>query len=534
MVLKKPYAFLIKNFRLIHLILAIPVFYLTYKSMNLVSFFNDYVANDYSLTVNGELTEIFLSPLMYIAVLLIILGSIAVYLLFKYKEKPRNNYIAIIIYYFIFFILLSVSHGILEVMTSETIEASLARSYRDISLLVVLPQYYFCIFTILRGLGFNIKKLNFADDLRELEISEKDDEEFEFVVGVEGYKAKRTFRRFIREFSYYIKENTFIFIIILLMAIIGIGTSIYLNRDKYEVNYKQGEVFGYKVFTVSIEDSIITNLSYNGKVISKDKYYLIIKLNLRNNDIYETLLDYTDFKIKVSDKLIYPIIDKGEYFADYATPYDGKKIKSQEENTYLLVYELTEEQIEDEFELKIYNGVSTEKGALNTRYTNIALEPILINETKEVKTVQLAEKLDLVNSNIGNTNLTINNYQITNKYTYNYERCFNNKCHNYTDYVAVDYFSNGSSTLLVMDYNLLLDKNSAYSRYIKSQKAFFDNFVSIKYKVDDTEFKSSIKNLTPTNIQNVLVLQVNDQIKNADELKLLITIRNKIYIIKLK
>jgi len=535
MILKKPYAFLIKNFRLIHLILAIPIIYLTYKFTNIVSFFNDYIANNYSLTINGDLSSIFINAFMYLGTALIILAAIAVYFLFKYKEKPRNNYIAIIIYYLILFIVLSVSHNILDVMEVEVIEASLARTYRDISILLLLPQIYFCLFTVLRALGFNIKKLNFADDLKELEISEKDNEEFEFVVGVEGYKAKRTFRRFLREFSYYIKENTFIFIALIFLVVVGMGTSYYLNRDNSEVNYKMNKEFIYKNFTISVADSITTNLAYNGKIISKDKYYLILKLDIANNTNDNVLLEHSNFRILIDNKYLFPIIDKASYFADYATPYDGKKIAANSSNTYVLVYELTKEELREEYLLKIYNGVNKDKNEWKSKYSNIELKPLLISEKSNVKTVNIREKLELTNSNIGNTSLTINRYQLTNKYIYDYERCYNNSCKNYTDYVAVDYFSSGQgSTLLVLDYDLLLDKKSAYSNYIKSKNAFFSNFASVKYEVNETEYIITPQNITPTNLDNTVVFQINSQIKDAKKIELLITIRNKIYTIKLK
>ncbi len=535
MILKKPYAFLIKYFRLIHLALAVPVIYLAYKSTNIVTFFNDYVANNYSLTINGELSTIFINSLMYLGIVLIILSSIAVYLLFKYKEKPRKHYVAIIIYYLLLFILISITHNILEVMQASAIEASIARSYRDISLLLVLPQYYFGIFIVLRALGFNVKKLNFADDIKELEISEKDSEEFEFVVGVEGYKAKRTFRRFIREFSYYIKENTFIFIAIVLLTLIGIGTTFYLNRDEKDIYYKQGDVFSYRTFTVNVEDSITTNLAYNGSIIAKNKYYLILKINLKNNSTNDQKLEYDNFRLQVGKNLMFPILDKASYFADYATPYDGKNITSQKEGDYVLVYELSKEQLQDEYDLLIYNNFKKEKDTIKTKYIHIKLTPILIDQTSEVNTVNLKDTLDLTNSNIGDTKLTINNYQITNKYMYNYERCYNNDCKTYTDYVTVNYNNSGNgSTLLILNYDLVLDLESNYSNYIKSERTFFNNFGSIKYKIGETEYVSQILNVTPNNTRDLLALQVSDRIKEATEIEFLITVRNKIYGVKLK
>lgn len=535
MILKKPYAFLIKYFRLIHIILAIPMFYLVYKSNNIVNFFNEYVENNYSLTVNGELTSMFINNLMYLGIILIILATLAVYFLFRYKEKPRKHYVAIVVYYLLLLVLFNVCHNILEVMQFDVLEASIARTYRDISLLIVLPQYYFCIFVLLRGFGFNIKKLNFADDLKELEISEKDSEEFEFVLGVDGHKTKRTIRRFFREFSYYIKENTFIFVSLICLALIGLGTSIYLNRDEIEKKYYQGDSFKYQNLLINIEDSIKTNLAFNGTEVTKGKYYLIIKLHVENNNSFDTKLSYTNFRIKIANDYIMPIVDKSNYFADYATPYSGELISAQEKNTYLLVYQLEKEQLQEEYELKIYNKFKEDNGVFTTKYITVGLTPILMDRTEEVQSTTLNSELDLTNSNIGNTKLTVNYYNITNKYTYNYERCYNNICKNYTDYVSVDYFHTGmGSTLLVIKYDLKLDKNSAYSGYIKSEKAFFTNFASVSYKIGETEYKIIPVNLTPDNTENTLVLQVNEQIKDADEINFHITVRNKIYTINLK
>lgn len=535
MILKKPYAFLIKYFRLIHIILVLPMFYLVYKSNNIVNFFNEYVENHYSLTVNGELTSMFINNLMYFGIVIIILATLAVYFLFRYKEKPRKHYIAIVIYYLLLFILLNVCHNILEIMQFDVLEASLARTYRDVSLLIVLPQYYFCIFVLLRGLGFNIKKLNFADDLKELEISEKDSEEFEFVLGVDGHKTKRTIRRFFREFSYYIRENTFIFVTLICLVLIGFGTSIYLNRDEIEKQYHQGDSFKYQNLLISIDDSIKTNLAFNGTEVTKGKYYLILKLHVENNNSFETKLTHTNFRIKIKNEYIMPIVDKSNYFADYAIPYSGESIEAKSNNTYLLVYQLEKEQLQDDYELKIYNKYKEDNGVFTTKYITVKLNPIMMDSTEEVKNVYMNNELDLTNSNIGNTKLTINYYNITNKYTYNYERCYNNVCKNYTDYVSVDYFNTGvGSTLLVLKYNLELDKNSAYSNYIKSEKAFFTNFASVSYKIGETEYKNIPVNLTPNNIENTLVLQVNEQIKDADKIAFHITVRNKIYTITLK
>ena len=52
MILRRPYAFLIKHFRLIHLILFILFAYITLKANNILSFFKEYI------NVNGNIEVI--------------------------------------------------------------------------------------------------------------------------------------------------------------------------------------------------------------------------------------------------------------------------------------------------------------------------------------------------------------------------------------------------------------------------------------------------------------------------------------------
>ena len=57
MILKKPYAFLIKNFRKIHFILAILSVFIIIKTNTVVGFFKEYVANNYSVIESDYLVS---------------------------------------------------------------------------------------------------------------------------------------------------------------------------------------------------------------------------------------------------------------------------------------------------------------------------------------------------------------------------------------------------------------------------------------------------------------------------------------------
>ena len=90
MILKKPYAFLIKHFRIIHLLLLLPMIYLIIKTKTIVSFFSSYVAYDYSFSFTNILSGLasnYINIFMYVAVIVILTVLIALYFLLQNKEK---------------------------------------------------------------------------------------------------------------------------------------------------------------------------------------------------------------------------------------------------------------------------------------------------------------------------------------------------------------------------------------------------------------------------------------------------------------
>ena len=69
MILKKPYAFLIKHFKLIHLLLCIPLVYLLIRTGAIATFLNSYVSANY-YTSQTNLAGTYINYFMYLAILL--------------------------------------------------------------------------------------------------------------------------------------------------------------------------------------------------------------------------------------------------------------------------------------------------------------------------------------------------------------------------------------------------------------------------------------------------------------------------------
>ena len=67
MILRKPYAFLIKNFKIIHLILSIRMIYVVYKMSNIANFISDYINN----IANSNIATSYIGGLLFLSILII-------------------------------------------------------------------------------------------------------------------------------------------------------------------------------------------------------------------------------------------------------------------------------------------------------------------------------------------------------------------------------------------------------------------------------------------------------------------------------
>lgn len=532
MILKKPYAFLIKYFRIIHLLLVIPIIYLILKTGNIVNFFTGYVNAGYYTDIMN-LSSTFINYFMYIAAIVVLLSGVAIYFLMRKKEKSTKFYFFLILFYVILLVMIGVVHSILSNMELNIVEATTARAFHDISYIFYLPQYVFAVYMIVRGIGFDIKKFNFELDLKELEITDVDNEEFEFNIGFEDYKLKRNFRRFIREFRYYVRENKFIFGILCSILVIVFGTIAYLNFNVYNKTYQQSEVMSHNNLNLKVTGSMLTNRDFSGNILKDNKHFLVLKVLIENKGKTTSKFDYNNFFIDLGDKRSYPSLDKAEYFIDYALLIKQEtEILPGSSNTYVVAYEIGENDLKDVYTLKILEQIKVSSGDIAPDYKTVELKPYKALEIKNVETFKIGKIATFEESNIGYTSLQINNYYALDSFTYQYQLCYDSKnCREVSEKIN----SNSSNeTLLVLEGISDLDKTTLYYRAAKSDQLLANHFFSIEYKIGNTSKIVNATNKTTKDYKKGFILQTSKEIKTADHINLLITIRDKRYIIELK
>ncbi|MBE6155354.1 MAG: hypothetical protein E7164_01195 [Firmicutes bacterium] len=536
MILKKPYAFLIKYYRIIHLALAFLLAYGALRLKDVVGFFNEYVGNGYTTTVVSNLENLYTPISLFIVILCIMAFAAAILVLLSHKKKKTAFYVIMEIYYLVILLGLSYVRTVLIGFETELIASTLARSLRDVLTIVYIPQFVFILFILLRTIGFNVKKFSFKDEIKEMGEDHLDSEEFEVSFDFDAHIIKQKVNRFFREMFYYIKENRFI--VLCIVSVVAILTGYYSFNNiqtNYDTTYKAGTKFTYNQVEVTFEDAIISNLNYRGKKIS-DKYYVVIKTIISNDSGSTIPLDFNNFRLHVGGKIIMPNIKMASEFIDYAPDSVPVSIAHKSTKTFALVYEIEKKQIRKNIKLKIYNGSVYNDGKYNDRNIFVKINPLLIPEMSIVGNYSINQSISLDDTYIGYTKLTINNYTIEKKYIYLYEACTSSgQCQNYSGAVTVPITSERyKNKILVLPVEYKHDPNTLYGRSYTSLQLFAENFVNIQYKIGDSTYSDKSINVTPQQVTNFMAFEVPAEIEDASIIQAVITVRNKRYFVNLK
>ena len=131
--------------------------------------------------------------------------------------------------------------------------------------------------------------------------------------------------------------------------------------------------------------------------------------------------------------------------------------------------------------------------------------------------------------------VVINSYDINDSFIENYKYCISEKCYDGTKIIKADALGKDLRTILKLNLDLDLDESLYVNRFLTNNSNFIAMFGTIIYNVNGTEktYNGAVKNVDDIETKNVY-MEVPNEIKEASEIKLKLTIRNKEYIIKIK
>lgn len=531
MILRKPYAFIIKHFKLIHLIILGVIAFSLYTLSGITSLFDSLVITK-TYTYSGA--GVYVNSTIYIFLLISLFLSVVLFVLLKKKDKPVGLYLGLIIYNIFSFVYFIFAYSVLKSLILNNVEADTLRSLRDISTIVTLPGYVFCVLCFIRGIGFNIKQFNFSKDIAELNIAEKDSEEFELMVGQNNYKYMRYIRRTIREVKYYILENMVaITIISIVLGLILVFLS-YKYYNKYMSKVKERQVTQVNGINYVVNKAYITSEDYKGDKIKEGSKFVVIDMIFENVSSSEETLNMDSFSL-INGKLKYkPTLAYNYKFYDLGIPYDsGESIPPDSYSNKYVIFELPDTTNSTKFTFRIEYGVSEKKDKVLDDYVqfDISANDIDIDDRRYNLNIG-----DEVYSNVNDENevkFTITNYSFQQNYVDNYVIC-NKKleCRNYKSNISANGYQ--SQIMLILDYHGTMFDDAKFTKKYNTFPNIFGEFAYIEYKTANRIYNEKITILPNSTVEDKIFALVDSRVLNAKTIDLKIRFRNREYVYSLK
>lgn len=521
MILRKPYAILIKNFKLIHLIISVFLCYLVYKTSAISSFFTSYIVSPIQLVdpskVNS-LTNLFL----FIVPFLVIVGSSIIMVLMRFKKKPITFYFFTISISLLSIIYYTYASSILTTLEINLVDVRTLKLCQDFARTILIIQFLSAIVTIVRATGFNIRKFDFTKDLEELAIEEKDSEEFEVNVEVDSDKYKRLFRRFKRYARYIFIENKFILGIAFIIVCFVTGILIYLNITVFNKVYKVGETIHSTEFSITLMDAFTTE--YDNKGIDEDNYsYIIIPFSVSRLTTNTQRLEIAKFYLSVADHIFYHDSSLNNSFADLGKGYNNENLLlTPEDRTF--IFRVPTSFLKEKMYMVYNEGTTKYKYKIN---------PTVLQKEDKVQEVHLNALLNLEDSILKKSSFKVETYEISYAFKESYTYCFaTNECAPSSEYVIPTYSGRENKVLLKLTGTYEKDKDIKIEG-VSTFSQFLEKFGTIEYSDAGEIHKipTPLKFIKPSkaNPKNTYYIECPSQIGVADSIWISFYIRGKQY-----
>lgn len=529
MVLRKPYAFFIKHFKLIHILLTILMILFFVKIRDVVNFFNSYIEiGTYSQM--SDVASKYIGLWEFILPIIVIVVIITIMSILHMKQKPIRYYLFAILVNVVEMIMLVISYTLLTQIQIGTIQPTFLQIFRDLFSSLSYVMIPFILISLVRGVGFNVKQFNFKKDLMELEIDERDNEEFEFEVDVDTDDLKAKFNRSLRFIKYAYLENKVVFYVVGVAFIIGLGVLIYSYFGSLEKTYKENQTFTAYYLDLQVKNSYKTTTSSNGSVIRNDKFYVVVELEAKNKYDVDLTIPYENIHVRVNEYTKFSPIDSYiDEFSEFGKRYISTgKVKASSTQQLILVFELDKKYENDELRLEYLVSTNSKRKNGIYDYAKIKIEPKNLKKIVNVNNAKLGDILKFDDSLIVGTEFKATEVEFNKRYTYKYKQKIGGVEREFSRSIIPKDTSLYFKTIMRIDADLVTNPDLYYKIYSN----FYSKYVGIEY-LDGKEMvrqKAKVIDLTPNIINSKYIyLEVLEDVSKSKKVNLVFTIRDREY-----
>ena len=535
MILRKPYAFLVKHFRLIHIILLAFMAYVFVAAQNILDFLNEYIGSATSY-YDFELISSTIGGFMpaFLTMMLMVVAGVIIYLL-RHKRKPTLFYVIILSVYALILIEFLVMPSFVYSMGFTVPSGAFIRIIRDVLTVVQIAQVVFMIFTFIRAIGFDIKKFDFKKDVQELGIEDEDNEEFEFELNIDRDDILTKLKKRLRYLKYFYKEYKIFFLagyaifgIFVFMSVVSFFTSL-------EHVYRQNEYYTVGGIKYVVLNSYNTVLNSKGNRINDKYFYTIVKLRVTNQTYYQTMINTDNiFLYYTNNNSVNPNTLVYDNFKEYGVQYYNQILSPGQTRTFVLIFQTPIEYYSKLLKMRTVSSVVKKDGQTVFNYKTVRLTPIYdSNKTQTIREVKLGEDLSFDGSLLGGTVLKISQVDLKDSFAYNVKHCKGSSCSTDSRFITAPAASNVSLTVMRIKYDLNLDYNTLGQGYTAND--FLARYGKIRYYIkgvkngDALYHNITIKDLTPVYTNKISFIEVKNVLKRADKVYIDFNVKDKVY-----
>ena len=531
MILRKPYALMIKYFKIIHLVILGCLLFIEYNFAGIASLVKTLI-NSRTYTYSGADVYMNMTVFLFIAVALFLGG--ALYWLLRIKNKPSASYLWLIIYIVVATVAYIYFYINLNKLITSSIEPDTLTLMRDFLFIVRIPGYIFIVITLIRGIGFNLKQFNFSKDIEELKIVDKDSEEFEVMVGQNNYKYMRFIRRSFREMKYYILENR-----LALMALIVIGA---LALGYFGVRYylqfmkkvQAQQVTSINGIDYAVNKAYVTEEDYNGETIKDGSKFVVINMLFNNTTQNEKKLDIDTIFLADNQIRYSPTLTYNSKFYDMGVGYEKDSVlHPQEAVERLVIFEIPKSTDLSNFILQIEYGITSQSKNIISNFIKFNINPINVDVEDKNIDVNINE---IISTNVNNENqfdITINDYSIQENYLDKYVVCGRDlKCQKYNTLITANNYN--KMTMLVVGYNANKYDDAKFVQTFNTYNKILSNYAYVEYVLNGRIYTDKVTIVPNSNVEDKAFFLVDRKILDASAIKLFFKFRNNTYIVQLK
>ncbi len=515
MILRKPYAFLIKHFKKIHIVLMILCAYIFYKHLQVYNFVKEYVELE-SYSAFLESIDKYTTLLSYLAILAVIIIGGLLLITLKRKEKPWKLYLVIILEYVLMLFVFIMTTNFFHTYDDTTAVTQIL-AIRDLLLLASFPQYLVFIILFIRITGLDLNKFSFQTDEEYLEMDSSDREEVEVSFEFDKHSVKRTYRRLKRNLGYFYLEHKFILnSVMTILFIIIVGYSYYYFGIVHKV-YKEGQILRASDYEIKIKNAYVSDKDQKGQILDGDNY-IILDLAVKNNGGIR-MMNTDRFHLMNRN---YDIVSTNMYdndFKDLGIPYSKRDFQNGKTYDFLLIFKA-----DNKLDINKFNLYYQEYNGSKTYLRKIKLKIEDLRTITSVPEIPLGKEQQLI-INKKKKKLTLDEMAIGDKFSYNYYACPRTGCSNYSEEVVR---TNGEKIIKINFTSLDFTGEELID--------FLIDYGRINYKRNNGKTKTiNVKNaLTKKALNNSVYIVVPEEILASNDIKLELTIRNNRYTFKLR